>query len=390
MILTDISKENCSNSNNSSNLKLILTLFLLLLFMANVSANNDLNKTVPTHKVQAGIWQPSNKAFSQINANSLIKLQLSFAIQVKQTFVHKGDKVKQGQALLAVNSDVIQHDLERFQIARKKQLVIKRQLHYLNKIIKNKLVSRSELFSVETADVQAEKEKADAWLVLVSHLNELGHSAQQLTIEKQLDKEKLIDIAAQLSQLYAPFSGRLMTRLPISGYRYEAGKPIADLENNEKVYISVYISPEKLPLWLNGKRLNGETYLLKNNKKVLLETTRQTPAIDPATGLLTLFFTADNPDNHLHNGEWLEVNHLERKIPVLWVPRSAVVSRDSQSWCLLKQKNGDIIPVAVIVGQEQNNQFPVLKGLKENQQVVTQGAYELLYRDIKSLIQFVD
>ncbi|MCU7954586.1 MAG: hypothetical protein KZQ64_14535, partial [gamma proteobacterium symbiont of Bathyaustriella thionipta] len=149
--------------------------------MANVSANNDLNKTVPTHKVQAGIWQPSNKAFSQINANSLIKLQLSFAIQVKQTFVHKGDKVKQGQALLAVNSDVIQHDLERFQIARKKQLVIKRQLHYLNKIIKNKLVSRSELFSVETADVQAEKEKADAWLVLVSHLNELGHSAQQLT-----------------------------------------------------------------------------------------------------------------------------------------------------------------------------------------------------------------
>ncbi len=385
MILTDISKENRCNSNNSSNFKLILILFLLLPFMANVSANNDLNKAVLTHKVQVGSWQASNKAFSQIHANSVIKLKLSFAIKIKRTFAHKGDKVKQGQVLLAVNSDVIHHDLERFQIARKKQLVIQKQLHYLNKIINNKLLSRRDLFSVESANVQTEKEKSDAWLILTSHLNELGQSVQQSSIEKQLDKEKLTDIATQLSQLHAPFSGHLMTRLPISGYRYEAKKNIVNLENNEQVYISVYIAPETLNLWSHG-----ETYLLKNNKRILLETTQQTPVIDPVTGLLTLFFTADNPDNHLHNGEWLEVTHLQRKIPVLWVPKSSVVSRDGRSWCLLKQNNGDIIPIAVIVGQEQNNQFPVLKGLKENQQVVTQGAYELLYRDIKSLIQFVD
>ncbi len=380
MIVIDISKEKVGHLSG------ILMLFLLLSsLMVNVYARNNSNTSIQTHAVEAGIWQPISKAFAQIQANSSIKLQLSFAIQIKKTFVQKGDKVKQGQALLAVHANVIQHDLERYQIARKKQLKLKEQLFYLNKNIKKKLEPHLDIFPVETANIQVEKEKTDAWLVLATHLNELGQSAQPLIIEKQLDKDKIADLAIQLSQLYAPFAARLMTRLPISGYRYEAGESIVELKNIEQVYIAVYIAPEKVSLWSNG-----ETYLLKNNKKIPLKFTRQPPVIDPATGLSMLFFSADNPDNRLQDGEWLGVIHLQQARQVLWVPKSAVVSRNGQSWCLLKQNNGDIKAVPVRVGQAQNNQIPVLKGLQKDQQVVTQGAYELLYHDLKSLIHFVD
>jgi len=47
-------------------------------------------------------------------------------------------------------------------------------------------------------------------------------------------------------------------------------------------------------------------------------------------------------------------------------------------------------PRQITVGGARNGRVPVLSGLMSGQQVVRENGYELLYRDLKELIQFVD
>lgn len=101
-------------------------------------------------------------------------------------------------------------------------------------------------------------------------------------------------------------------------------------------------------------------------------------------------FEADNPDLLLRDNAWVEVIHRAAPVPVLWVPAAAVVARNGRTWCIVVRE-GRPQPVEVRVGPvADDGRIPVLAGLKPQAQVVTEGAYELLYRDVKELIKFED
>ena len=86
---------------------------------------------------------------------------------------------------------------------------------------------------------------------------------------------------------------------------------------------------------------------------------------------------------------WIRVGHLGIPRPVVWVPAAAIAARNGRTWCIVRR--GDLLePVQVQAGAEENGRIPILSGLPAGERVVTEGAYELLYRDLKELIRFED
>ena len=102
-----------------------------------------------------------------------------------------------------------------------------------------------------------------------------------------------------------------------------------------------------------------------------------------------LLFHTDNPEILLRDGQWVEVVHRSASRSVVWIPETAVVSRNNKTWCIIAQDQ-KYTPQQIEVGGASNGKVPVLSGLEAGQQVVRENGYELLYRDLKELIQFVD
>ncbi len=149
--------------------------------------------------------------------------------------------------------------------------------------------------------------------------------------------------------------------------------------------MDVEIGEQALATW----RSNGETRWRKGNDWIELQPSGGLPVYDAASGLWRLRFKTRNPDLSLRRGHWIEVEHLGPTRTVYWLPDSAVVSRNGRTWCVI-DRDGHTHSVEVVVGPARNGRTPILSGIAPDDRVVTDGAYELLYRDIKDLIRFVD
>lgn len=191
-------------------------------------------------------------------------------------------------------------------------------------------------------------------------------------------------MARALGSLMAPFAGIVTERRVTLGEQVEAGSPVLELEALEQVYLDVGVPQTSLPVWKAG-----ETRWHAGAAQGLLEPLDGAALYDANSGLWLLRYLADNPDRVLRDGAWIEVEHVGVSVPVVWVPTAAVVARNGKTWCVVR--DGDQFkPVEVEVGQAVGGRVPVLSGIAAGDKVVTKGAYELLYRDLKELIKFVD
>jgi len=151
------------------------------------------------------------------------------------------------------------------------------------------------------------------------------------------------------------------------------------------VYLDVAVPEESLTQWQEG-----ESYWRTGTKQIVLKRLTSPPRYDEETGLWLLRFVANNTDMLLRDGAWVEVQHRGLPQPVVWVPASAIAARNGKTWCMVV-KNKRPHPVEVQVGvTHDHTRIPVLKGLQPGDKVVIEGAYELLYRDLKELIKFED
>jgi len=144
------------------------------------------------------------------------------------------------------------------------------------------------------------------------------------------------------------------------------------------------VPEKKLHNWLNG-----ETVIEQENKVFKLQRLPGKPGIDTTSGMRQLLFKTDNPEILLRDGQWTQVVHRSPARPVVWIPETAVVSRNNKTWCIIAEDK-KYTPRQITVGGARNGRVPVLSGLMPGQQVVSENGYELLYRDLKELIQFVD
>ena len=104
------------------------------------------------------------------------------------------------------------------------------------------------------------------------------------------------------------------------------------------------------------------------------------PVVDPETRTVQARVELDNA-----NGQWRPGQFLTAQLPTgaasvnkLAVPTSAVQMVDGQPTVYMLTKNKNTFKARdIAVGQPINGLMPVLKGLKENDQVVVKGSFLL-------------
>lgn len=102
------------------------------------------------------------------------------------------------------------------------------------------------------------------------------------------------------------------------------------------------------------------------------------PETNPDSRTLHVRVELPNPDRRLRPGLTAQVR-LKRSTDqsVLWVPSEAVIRTGRRALVMLTEDAGRYRPVEVQLGQESDGRTAILKGLKEEQKVVTSGQFLL-------------
>ena len=341
-------------------------------------------KALATAVAEAGHWQSTTTAFARVSARQQAMLGLPFAARIVELAAEPGARVAAGAVLAHFDAPLLRQHLAAWQQARLEVLLAQKRLKVLRESQSQHAITRRELVAGEQAVAQAQGKSRMHWETLAADLDLLHLKADKKTLEARINKGSVADVARSLGSLQAPFAGIVTQRRAAFGEQVEAGNPVFELEALDRVYLDVGVPQAALPVWKAG-----ETHWLDGTAQGQLKPLDGAALYDANSGLWLLRYEAGNPHRQLRDGAWVEVEHIGESVPVVWVPTVAVVARNGKAWCVVQ--DGDRFkPVEVEAGAAVGERIPIVSGIAAGDKVVTEGAYELLYRDLKELIKFVD
>ena len=353
--------------------------FVLCLLPSLVGASEP-----ATAVAEAGDWQPTRTAFARVSPRQQAMPGLPFDARIVELNVEPGARVAAGDELARFDAPLLRQHLATWQQALLEVRLAQKRLQVLRESESQHAITRRERVAGEQAVAQAQGKARMRWETLAADLDLLHIKGDAKTLEARIAKEGVPAVARALGRLRAPFAGIVTARQVALGVQVEAGKPVLELEALEQVYLDVGVPQTALSVWKAG-----ETRWHAGTAQGPLRPLDGAALYDADTGLWLVRYQAGNPDRVLRDGAWIEVEHVGAPQAVVWVPAAAVVARNGKTWCVV-QDGDQFTPVEVEVGPAVGERVPVVAGIKAGDRVVTDGAYELLYRDLKELIRFVD
>lgn len=360
-------------------------LFLLIGSLIPALAWAATSTTPTTVEAVAGTWRAQTTAFARVSARQQGRLSLPFDAIITSVAIEPGTRVAQGQVLLRFDAPLLRRHLGAWDSARESLDLARERLRVLREARKQHARTRQEVIGAEQALLAAQDRLDQDWTRLASDLQALHLSKDAQALTRAIRDQGLAVTAQALSRVQAPFAGFVGELGVTRGTEIRAAAVVLELENLDRVALDAGIAPAQLPAWRGG-----QTYWSDHNETGPLIVPEGEPArFDAASGLWQRRFIADNVPARLQDGAWVQVVHQGPPQAVVWVPATAVVARDAKTWCMTLSA-GHVKAQPVRVGTAVDGRVPVLQGLSAGTAVVSEGAYELLYSDLKSLIQFED
>jgi multidrug efflux pump subunit AcrA (membrane-fusion protein) len=128
--------------------------------------------------------------------------------------------------------------------------------------------------------------------------------------------------------------------------------------------------------------------VVPSNKPIPCVVSNVVREVSTETGQAIAWLKAEIPTS-VERGEFIYASiSVAVKHGVLAVPKSAVLTREGHTWVIRQEKNADqkikYNPVQVEVGATSENLIEITSGLKEQDQVVSEGNIGFLYPDFKA------
>lgn len=356
----------------------------------------------PTATVSSGQWRAQYQALGQVRARGMYTLNAPLRLQVQQVRVEAGQRVQRGETLARVTVPALPDLLDRWIQTREAVRLSARELANVRQRERNRLATHAEVLQVELRRHQALMQSDAAWQALARVLGGLGQPAVRREVVTQLDKTSPAAWLHAHSIVRAPFAGRVIWRTGEATSLARDAR-LFTLGRSDGVYIDVAVAPAQAKLWrdatvrfsVDGKNAGSSEH------GVPLQRAAQAPRYDRASGMMVWRFRAPVSGTGaslpvLLDGQWGRATGQLPPRQVMWVPATAVVLRQGRTYCILVDAKGyravsvtvpDNVSAAVAAARVAGRRVPVLAGLQAGQRVVTRGAYELLYRDLNSLMQ---
>jgi len=328
----------------------------------NAAKRRGLVKTAPPQRRD---FSESYRCFGQVKGKRDVKIVALAAGRILAVDAEDGAAVSDGDPLFTLGG--VQIDSRRVALeARLGGLeervgLARRRADLKRDAVSRKLAKYEELATAEDALARLETEM---------------ESAKQ-------EKERL----EAATHIRAPSKGVFSGRKVNVGQDVQAGEVLAQLISAARLYVEATLFPEGGELELMGKpsaiKLRKGEAVPGKVVKVFPQRTRENACL--------VWIEGPTFDQALHSGQSVsgDVVYSSQK-DALAVPRSALV-RDENERAFLFVKEGDAyVKRPVETGLVSEGWIEIMTGLKEGDEVVVQGAYELLNRDFNKTYKVAD
>ncbi|SPD73941.1 hypothetical protein PITCH_A2030085 [uncultured Desulfobacterium sp.] len=184
----------------------------------------------------------------------------------------------------------------------------------------------------------------------------------------------------------APISGIFTNRRVSVGQDVNAGQVVGEIIDTGRLRIVASIFPPQ------GIKLQGKEATIRlDENQSLTSLVRSVLPRALSTGAVTVWIEGPQIDTQLRPGQMVGGDIVVEVRPhTLAVPESAIVYDSKEHPYLFVSKDSSYEQLSIQVGMEQDGWVEVLSGLKQDQFVVTQGAYELFYRQFNEQFKVQD
>jgi RND family efflux transporter MFP subunit len=310
-----------------------------------------------TFKVQVP-WIGTVKSQNSINLTALVVGRVETIDAEDQRHIEKGrsvmrlggPQIEDARAKLTAEIESLgtQVDLARETLVR------------LEENLKTRLATKDQVAAAQEAKVRLEAQLRDARLSL-----------------KTLNNQ---------SNITAPMNGIFTNRRVSVGQDVTAGQVVGDIIDTDRLRVEASFFPQQ-DIELQGK----EATIRSNENQTVTGIVRQVLPRASRTGAVMVWIEGPQIDAHLHPGQMVGGDiAAESRSGTLAVPESAIVYDAQDHPILFVRKDSAYERLGIQTGLEQDGWIEVLSGLKQDQFVVTQGAYELFYRKFNEQFKVQD
>lgn len=201
-------------------------------------------------------------------------------------------------------------------------------------------------------------------------------------VEQQSAKTKAIEAQLESAQtkldyltITAPFDGVLGFRQISVGSFIRSGDQIARIDNISTVKVDFSLPERFLTLVTIGQTINASSVAYKN-EVFIGKVTSIDSRVDAITRTIKVRAEIKNNDYKLRAGMLLNVNINQQVDTVLQLPESAIIPVENEHFVFIVEK-GKAKRIAIKIGRRQPGVVEVIGGIKEDTEVIVEGALKL-------------
>ncbi|WP_299781839.1 efflux RND transporter periplasmic adaptor subunit [uncultured Formosa sp.] len=325
-------------------MKQIITLTTLILLLVGCSDKKETVKQTIIPKVTVKKIQTSSETevlnySGTIEADNTVSLGFSVPGRISKVYVQEGLKVKQGQLLAAIDQTTYKNA---FDIANAGLEQANDNFNRLHNLYEKGSLPERDFIAVKVAVAQA-------------------------NANKNLAEKNLAD-----TNLYAPFSGMITSKMTEIGATAAPGVPAFTVMKTNKVYAKASITESEIAKLKIGTDAKVEISSLNEifNGKVAIVN----PSADALTRTFNVKVRIDNNEDKLLPGmiSTIKIN-TGNTVKVISIPSESVVRDANNILYVFVVKNNKAIKKRVSLGNFKGNEVIVTEGLAIGDSVVIAG-----------------
>ena len=303
------------------------------------------------------------------NKNRLAHLSARVPGRIVAVYADLGDRVKEGDRLLLLDSPAFGEAQLEYRKARTTLSVTEQALERAKA-----LIDRGAIGAGEYQRREADYENARADLHEAEEkLHLLGMTEREI---RRLAAKTLPHAEVAQVSLRAPFTGDVIERNATIGEVIDPNKTLFTVADLSTVWVRADFPEQQA-----GRLKTGLTIQLRvsayPDRMFQGAITYVGAVIDPATRTITARADVSNPDGRLRPEMFAEVTLMTDEQSVLSVPRRAVQQVGSRTVAFVVRGPRRFESREVTIGEASEDYIQVKTGLAADDQVVTQGSYAL-------------
>jgi cobalt-zinc-cadmium efflux system membrane fusion protein len=328
-------------------------------------------EAVESAVVPVGVVSAPGKV--EANANRLSQVVLPLTGRVNSVLVKIGDFVRQGQAVLTVESSDADAAVSAFlqaqaAVTQAKSAVAKAQadLDREKDLYEHGAVPQKEVLNAQAVHVQAQAAVEQA----LASLEQARRRVQILGISTTA--------FGQCVTVSAPISGKVMEMSVVNGeFRNDLSAPLLTIADLSSVWVTSDVPETAIRLVKTGQPMKielsaypGETF---RGRVTLIGDT-----VDPQTRTVKVRAELANPDGRLKPEMFGNIQLADQTEERPTIPAGAIIATDGKALVWRELSKGVFEKVAVTTGTQVGGRVAILSGLSPKDRIVTDGVMLLV------------